>query len=162
MAGAPGQPPLVTVKEVRIPLGVVFGMRGPVRVDGLRVAAVNGGPADNVSAIAERLRGRKSGKADDPGKTEGTEGGGSSSSVPDVIVTDGALEARDHDKHVAVKVASFDAELRPGTKLAVRLRGIHGVLALGEEGQGPSFAADEIDVQTPLAGLRPQASRRCA
>jgi len=156
VAGAPGQPPLVTVKEVRIPLGVVFGMRGPVSVDGLRVAAVNGGPADNVSAIADRLRGRKSGKADGAGnKTEGAEGGGSSSSVPDVVITNGALEARDHDKHVAVKVASFDAELRPGTKLAVRLRGIHGVLALGDEGQGPSFAADEVDVQTPLAGLRP-------
>ena len=68
VAGAPGQPPLLTVKEVRIPLGVVFGMRGPVQVDGLRVAAVNGGPADNVTAIAERLRGRKSGKAGDPGK----------------------------------------------------------------------------------------------
>ena len=155
VAGVPGQPSLLTVKEVRIPLGVVFGMRGPVRVDGLRVAAVNGGPADNVSAIAERLRGRKSDKAGNADKTQGTEGGGSSSSVPDVVVTNGALEARDHDKHVAVKVASFDAELRPGTKLAVRLRGLHGVLALGDEGQGPSFAADEIDVQTPLAGLRP-------
>jgi hypothetical protein len=146
----------VTVKEVRIPLGVVFGMRGPVGVDGLRVAAVNGGPTDNVSAIADRLRGRKSGKADGAGnKTEGADGGGSSSSVPDVVITNGAIEARDHEKHVAVTVASFDAELRPGTKLAVRLRGLHGVLTLGEEGQGPSFAADEIDIQTPLAGLRP-------
>ena len=79
----------------------------------------------------------------------------SSSSVPDVVVTNGALEARDEDKHVAVKVASFDAELRPGTKLAVRLRGVHGELALGDDGQGPSFGADEIDVQTALAGLRP-------
>jgi len=158
VAGAPGQPPLLTVKEVQIPLGVVFGMRGPVRVDGLRVAAVNGGPADNVTTIAERLRGRKSGQAGDPGKdgkSEGAQGGGSSSSVPDVVITNGVIEARDHDKHVAVKVASFDAELRPGTKLAVRLRNIHGVLALGDEGQGPSFAADEVDVQTPLAGLRP-------
>ena len=61
-------------------------MRGPVSVDGLRVAAVNGGPADNVSAIADRLRGRKSGKADGAGnKTEGAEGGGSSSSLPDVV-----------------------------------------------------------------------------
>ena len=95
-------------------------------------------------------------------KPEGTEGGGSSSSVPDVVVTNGALEARDQDKHVAVKVASFDAELRPGTKLAVRLRGVQGVLALGAEGQGPSFGADEIDVQTALAGLRPTGCRRCA
>ena len=37
----------------------------------------------------------------------------------------------------------------------MRLRGVQGELTLGEEGQGPSFGADEIDVQTPLAGLRP-------
>ena len=42
VAGAPGQPPLVTVKEVRIPWGVALGMRGDVRVDGLRIAAVQG------------------------------------------------------------------------------------------------------------------------
>ena len=54
-----------------------------------------------------------------------------------------------------MKIASFDAELRPGTKLAVHLRGVKGELALGDEGQGPSFGADEIDVQTPLAELRP-------
>jgi hypothetical protein len=35
--------------------------------------------------------------------------------VPDVVITDGALEARDETKHVALKIGSFDAELRPGT-----------------------------------------------
>ena len=40
VAGVAGQPPLVTVKEVRIPWGVALGMRGDVRVDGLRSAAV--------------------------------------------------------------------------------------------------------------------------
>jgi hypothetical protein len=153
VAGAPGQPPLVTVKEVRIPWAVALGMHSDVRVDGLRIAAVNGGPADNVSALVERLRGRGKGKAD-AGEGGGA-GSSSSSSVPDVVITNGALDARDEAKHLALKIGSFDAELRPGTKLAVRLRGVRGVVALGAEGEGPSFAADEIDVQTPLAGLKP-------
>jgi len=162
VAGAPGQPPLLTVKQVRIPLGVALGMRSTVRVDGLRIAAVKGGAADNVSAIADKLRGRTKGntkgnvdKADTPDEGAAPGSGASASNVPDVIVSDGALEARDDAKHLTLKIASFDAELRPGTKLAVRLRGVKGVLALGAEGQGPSFSADEMDVQTPLSGLRP-------
>jgi hypothetical protein len=150
--GASGQPPLLTAKEVRIPLGVALGMRSTVEIEGLRIAAVKGGAADNVSAIAEKLHGHGPGKSEKPAGS----GGGSSSSMPDVVITDGALEARDDGKHLAVKIASFDAELRPDTKLAVRLRGVKGELALGEEGQGPSFGADEIDLQTPLAGLRPK------
>jgi hypothetical protein len=149
--GAPGQPPLLTAKEVRIPWGAALGMHSAVRVNGLRVVAVQGGAADNVSTIAERLRGRGPAKTEKP-----AEGGGSSSSVPDVIITDGALEARDEGKHISLKIASFDAELHPGAKLALRLRGVKGELTLGEAGQGPSFAADEIDVQTALAGLRPK------
>src|SRR5437762_754709 len=154
VAGASGQPPLLTVRQARIPLGLVLGLRGEVRVDGLRIGAVQGGSADNVSAIAEKLRGRKHGKGESPDAAAGT-GGSASSKVPDVVITDGALEARDDQKHLAVKVGSFDAELRPGAKLALRLRGVRGVLTLGAEGEGPSFSADEIDGRTPLAGLRP-------
>jgi hypothetical protein len=163
LAGADGQPPLLTVKEVRIPWGAALGMRSEVRVNGLRIAAVQGGAADNVSTIIERLRGR--GKAKAQGSDGASEAGGSSSSpssssssssVPDVVITNGVLEARDEGKHLAVKIASFDAELRPGVKLALHLRGVKGELALGADGQGPSFGAAEIDVLTPLVGLRPK------
>jgi hypothetical protein len=57
IAGAPGQPPLLTVKEVRIPWGAALGMHSDVRIDGLRINAVHGGDADNVSALVDRLRG---------------------------------------------------------------------------------------------------------
>ncbi len=154
IAGASGQPALLTVKQVEIPWGAALGMHSAVRVDGLRIAAVQGGAGDNVSAIVERLRGRGKAKATTTG--EKTEGGGSSTSVPDVVISNGVLEARDDGKHLSLKVASFDAELRPGTKLALRLRGVKGELALGAEGQGPSFGADEVDVQTALSGLRPK------
>src|SRR4029077_18435011 len=33
--------------------------------------------------------------------------------------------------------------------------GLHGVLALGGEGEGPKFGADELDLQSPLEGMRP-------
>jgi hypothetical protein len=156
VAGAPGQPPLLTVKEVRIPWGVAVGMRSDVHVDGLRIAAVQGGAGDNVGAIVERLRGRGGHKAKAAEAPADGGGGGTSSSVPNVVITNGALDARDETKHLQVKVASFDAELRPDAKLAVHLRSLRAVLALGAEGEGPSFSADEIDVQTPLAGLRPK------
>ena len=161
IAGAPGQPPLLTVKEVRIPWGAALGMHSDVRIDGLRINAVHGGDADNVSALVDRLRGRASGKAkaetpEGAAPSGGPSGGApSSSSVPNIVITNGMLEARDETKHVALRIGLFDAELRPGSKLAVRLRGVRGVLTLGAEGEGPSFAAEEIAVQTPLAGLRP-------
>jgi hypothetical protein len=161
VAGASGRPPLLTVKEVRIPWGAALGMHSDVRVDGLRISAVKGGAADNVSEIIDRLRGRSGAKAKakTDAKTDadtGDSGGAPSSSLPDVVITNGSVDARDESKHVALRVGLFEAELRPNTKLAVRLRGIRGVLTLGADGEGPSFAADEIDVQTPLAGLRPK------
>ena len=52
-------------------------------------------------------------------------------------------------------IGSFDGELRPGTRFVLRLRAVRGQLAIGDGGAGPSFGADEIDVQTPLVGLRP-------
>jgi hypothetical protein len=155
VAGAAGQTPLVTVKRARIPLGVAFGMRSAVLIDGLRVNAVQGGAADNVSTIADKLRGRPDKTEKSGGEETAAPPTSPSTRVPDVVITDGTLEARDERKHIALKVGSFDAELRPGTKLAVHLRGVRGVLTLGAEGEGPSFAADEIDAQTPLAGLRP-------
>ena len=114
VAGATGQPPLMTVKEVRIPWGVALGMRGDVRVDGLRIAAVKGGPGDNLSALVDRLRGRSAGKA----KTETPDGGGAGSAgaskIPDVVIADGALDARDETKHLSLKIGSFDARAAAG------------------------------------------------
>src|SRR5262249_42669543 len=96
VAGAAGQAPLLTVKQARRPLGLALGMRGTVLIDGLRIAAVQGGAADNVSAIADKLRGRH-GKAEAASEDGGaaTAPASTSSRVPDVVITDGALDARD-------------------------------------------------------------------
>ena len=59
IAGAPGKPPLMTMRHIRVPLMVALGARGPIRIEGLRIAAVKGGDDDNVSDIIDGLRGGK-------------------------------------------------------------------------------------------------------
>ena len=189
--GAPGGPPLATIARLTIPFGVAFGMRSAVEVEGLRVHAVRGGDDDNVEAILEKVRGRHAGAAGksdtakpeaakpetakpetaqpDTGKpetaqTESTSPGSNRSagpSIPDVIFHDAAIEARDAEKHLQLSVAGLDGELRPGVRLALRMRGVKGGLMLGGEGEGPHFGADELDIETPLTGLMPSGIRHC-
>jgi len=168
IAGAPGKPPLMTMRHIRVPLLVALGGRGPIRIEGLRIAAVKGGDDDNVSDIIDGLRGGKkkgqaadaadgAGAADKPSADSGggAAAGASAAKLPDIVIEDAKLDARDDDKHLSVAVGSFDGELRPGVKFVLRLRAVRGQLAIGDGGAGPSFGADEIDVQTPLVGLRP-------
>jgi hypothetical protein len=171
VAGAPGVRPLVAVGRIVVPYGALVGMRGPVMVSGLQIHAVRGGDGDNVTAILDHLRGRQPGaqpsaekaaeKKPAPAASEPAAGAApaadkaASAKIPDVVITDGALDARDAASHLAVQIPSFDGELHPGQRLAFRLRGLRAVLALGGEGEGPRFGADELDLQTPLEGLRP-------
>ena len=107
----------------------------------LVLAALADEPAHGY-AIVERVRGRGAHKAKPEAEAPEAGSGGTSSKVPNVVITNGALDARDEAKHVRLKVASFDAELRPDMKLALHLRGVHGVLALGAEAaSGPTAAA---------------------
>ncbi len=170
VAGKPGGPPLVSVGRVTVPFGVAFGMRGPVRISGLKISAFRGGDRDNVSALLDHLRGRSrdgtsagdGGKpqvvatpAPSPKPASPPAEAAKASSVPDVVIESGTLEARDHKTRLVVQVASFDGELRPGQRLAFRLRGVSGLFAFGGEGEGPRFGADELDLQTALAGMHP-------
>jgi hypothetical protein len=158
VAGADGQPPLVSVKEIRVPFGIALGMRGPVTIEGLRIFAVHGGDNDNLSGILERLRGRKSkGSSGAEGAAAPSSGSGTSNAgarLPAIVIQGGSLEAREDERDAKVTIAAFDAELQPGNRLAAWLHGVRGGLALGGGG-GPSFGADEIDVQWPLEGTHP-------
>src|SRR6185312_1193052 len=158
-----------------IPFGAALGMRSAIEVAGLRVHAVLGGDDDNLDAILEKMRGRhgESAKPEtakpevakpEVAKTETAKAenaspssnSGSGSNIPDVVFHDAAIEARDTEKHLQLSVAGLDGELRPGVRLALRMRGVKGGLVLGDEGQGPHFGADELDVETPLTGLKPK------
>jgi hypothetical protein len=148
VAGAPGGAPLVTVARVTIPFGVALGMHSAVRVAGLRIDAVRGGDGDNVSAMLANLRRR-----------QGVAGGGPEApggrSLPVVVIESASLEARDEETHLRISIAALDGEVQPGVRLALRMRGLRGGLVLGDGGEGPRFGADELDVQTPLEGMRP-------
>ncbi|HXT95067.1 MAG TPA: biosynthetic peptidoglycan transglycosylase [Polyangia bacterium] len=172
--GAAGGPPLATISRLTIPFGVVLGMRSAIEVEGLRVHAVRGGDDDNLDAVLEKVRGRHAGEAAKPESTKPdsakretakreaqAESTGPSSnrssgrSLPDVVFHDAAIEARDTEKHLQLSIAGLDGELRPGVRLALRMRGVKGGLVLGGEGEGPHFGADELDIETPLDGLKP-------
>jgi hypothetical protein len=162
VAGTPGGRPLVSIGRVSIPFSVAFGMRGPVVLSGLHVYAVRGGPEDNVSALLEHLRGRPGAAKVEPGGPAAPEEGAkppeaaaAPARLPDIEIERGALDARDDKTHLSVHIASFDGELRPGQRLGFRLRGVRGLLALGGEGAGPQFGADELDLQSPLEGMHP-------
>ena len=53
------------MRHIRVPLMVALGGRGPIRIEGLRIAAVKGGDDDNVSDIIDGLRGGKKGQDTD-------------------------------------------------------------------------------------------------
>jgi hypothetical protein len=169
VAGTGGGRPLVSIGRVSVPFSVAFGGRGPVVLSGLHIYAVRGGADDNLTAVLDRLRGRGAAKAEpggakaEPGETAANEPAPAAApqaaaappKLPDIEIERGALEARDEKTHLALHIAAFDGELRPGQRLAFRLRGVRGVLALGGEGEGPRFGADELDLQSPLEGLHP-------
>ena len=171
IAGAPGKPPLMTMRHIRVPLMVALGGRGPIRIEGLRIAAVKGGDDDNVSDIIDGLRGGKKGKdtdivADKADKPAADSGGGASAGasaakLPDIVIEDAKLEARDEDKHLSVAVGSFDGELRPGVKFVLRLRAVRGQLAISDGGAGPSSAPTRLMCRRRSSVCAPPACRRC-
>jgi hypothetical protein len=155
VAGAAAGPPLATIARLTVPFGVALGMSSTVEVAGLKVHAVRGGAEDNLEAILTRLRGRKH-HGDEPAPAEGGSAAPSAAqSLPAITLTDASIEARDEESHLHVAIANLDGEIRPGARLALRMHAVKGGLALGSEGAGPRFGADELDVETPLSGMRP-------
>jgi hypothetical protein len=141
-------PELFSAERVVVPLGLAFGGKGPVRVSGVRAYVVRGGSDDNVTSIIERLRGR--GQA----APSSGEAGGKASPPPGIVIEGARVEVRDRQSGVSVAIDGLDGEVLPGERLALRARGLRGVLALSGD-EGPRFGADEADVQAPLEGLRP-------
>jgi hypothetical protein len=143
IAGTTG-PDLVSIGRVVVPFGVAFGGKGPVRLAELRAGIQRGGPDDNVTAILEKLRGRKGG------------GGGGGSSPPGVVIESASIEAHDHGSGLSVVIDGLDGEIIPNGRLALHARGVHGLLALAGDEQGPRFGAAEVHVEAPLEGQRPK------
>ena len=153
--GAAGGPALATIERLSIPFGVALGLHSTVEVIGLRVHAVRGGDEDNVDAIVANLRGHGHHDAEAPKEGEAPRSDGGGSSLPDITLTGASIEARDEGSHLHLAIASLDGEIHPGARMAFRMHAVKGGLAFGGEGAGPRFGAEELDVETPLAGMRP-------
>ena len=157
--GAAGGPPLATIARLSVPFGAALGLHSTIEVAGLRVHAVRGGDEDNLDAILANLRGHGHHDAEAPKPEaptpEASKSEGASSSLPDIALTGASIEARDEGSHLHIAVASLDGEIHPGARMAFRMHAVKGGLAFGGEGAGPRFGAEELDVETPLAGMRP-------
>jgi hypothetical protein len=157
--GAAGGPPLATIARLTVPFGAALGLHSTVEVTGLRVHAVRGGDGDNVDAILASLRGH--GHHDGEAATDGApkeapkSEGSAAPTLPDIVLTGASIEARDEGSHLHVAIASLDGDIHPGARMAFRMHAVKGGLAFGGEGAGPRFGAEELDVETPLAGMRP-------
>jgi hypothetical protein len=166
VAGAPNGPPLATIARVTVPFGAALGMSSAIEVHGLRVHAVRGGEEDNLDAILTKLRGPKhhggepaqgeAGGSQSPTAATGAPAAApAASSLPAITLTDASIEARDEESHLHLAIADLDGEIRPGARLALRMHAVKGGMALGGDGAGPSFGADDLDLETALAGMRP-------
>ncbi len=157
--GAPGGAPLATIARLSIPFGAALGLHSTIEVTGLRVKAVRGGDEDNVDAILANLHGHGHHGAEGPKpeapKSEAPKPEGAAPSLPDIVLTGASIEARDEGSHLHLAIASLDGEIHPGARMAFRMHAVKGGLAFGGEGAGPRFGAEELDVETPLAGMRP-------
>ncbi len=149
--GSAGGPPLATIERLAIPFGAALGWHSAIEVVGLHVQAVRGGDDDNVETILTTLRGRKN---------QGAAAGSSESAaagprLPDLTLVGASIKVRDEENHAHLEIPSLSGEIRPGQRLALRMHAVKGGLDFGGEGRGPSFGADELDVETPLRGMRP-------
>ncbi len=156
-ASSGASPPLATVARVSVPFGVALGLQSAVTVSGLRVHAVRGGPGDNLGALAGRKTQALAPGASSPAASAPPPASspGRGIALPEIVLDGASIDARDEDRHLLLSIASVDGSLRPGARLALRMHGLTGGLALGGEGEGPRFGADELDIETPLEGLRP-------
>jgi hypothetical protein len=92
VAGADGDRPLLSVDRAVVPFGVALGGRGPIRVSGVRVHVVRGGPTDNVSALIARLRGKG---PKEEAKDEGAPSKAGGRVLPSVAIEGGVVDVRD-------------------------------------------------------------------
>ena len=61
--------------------------------------------------------------------------------LPDIALSNASIEIRDEETRLRLAIPSLSGEIRPGTRLALRMRGVHGGLAFcAEAGAAPASA----------------------
>jgi hypothetical protein len=135
--------PLLTIAKADISFAAAWGS-GTVVLDSPQADIRRGGEADNTSALLARLRRPSArGSGDKP------------SSYPVVIVHHGTLRIQDSKSDLSASVGAFDATWEPSRRFSIAATEVAGKLGARNSENAPSFGAESVTIEGPLAGMRP-------
>jgi hypothetical protein len=133
--------PLLTIARADVPFAAAWGS-GTLTLISPRAEIQRGGPEDNTTTLLARLR-----------KPSGRASSDKPASYPRVVVKQGSLRLDDAKSDLSLAVASFDATWEPSRRFTILASEVKG--RLGAHDNAPSFGAEGVTVEGPLAGMRP-------
>ena len=137
----PKRRPLLTIARAEVPFSAAWGS-GTMILTAPHAEIVHGGPEDNTAELLDRLR-----------KPPARKGGDKPASYPIVVVKRGSLHLEEAKSDLVLSVGSFDATWEPSRRFRIAAAEIEG--KLGGHENAPSFGAESVTVEGPLAGMRP-------
>jgi hypothetical protein len=137
----PKERPLLTIARADVSFAAAWGS-GTLTLISPSVDIHRGGPDDNISALLTR-----------PRKPSVRASGDKPASYPLVVVKQGSLQLEDARSDLSLSVASFDATWEPSRRFTISAVNVEG--KLGANDNAPSFGAEAVTVEGPLAGMRP-------
>jgi len=150
VGGGPGAvPPLARLDVVRVPFAAALFRRGTVTIDGALFDVRRGGDDDNVTAVLNALRAKRTAPA-------GQGGAGHEAQVPALKLTNAKVKLHDGGSGLTVDIEKVNADLAPGSSVQVSAEKLGGLLAVGNAGQGPRFGAGALTIAQALTGLHPR------
>jgi Membrane carboxypeptidase (penicillin-binding protein) len=135
--------PLLTIAKADISFAAAWGS-GTVVLESPRAEIRRGGEADNASALLDRLR-----------RPSARKSGDKPASYPVVIVHHGTLRIQDSKSDLSVSVGGFDATWEPSRRFSITAVDVGGKLGARGSENAPSFGAETVTIEGPLAGMRP-------
>jgi hypothetical protein len=135
--------PLLTIAKADISFAAAWGS-GTVFLDSPHADIRRGGEADNASVLLDRLR-----------KPSGRGGGDKPTSYPVVIIRNGTLSLQDNKSDLSASVGGFDATWEPSRRFSIAAVAVDGKLGARGSENAPSFGAESVTIEGPLAGMRP-------
>jgi hypothetical protein len=133
--------PLLTIARAEVPFSAAWGS-GTLTLVSPRATIVRGGPDDNTAVLLDRLR-----------KSPGRRTGGKPPAYPKVVLQQGSLRLEDTKSDLVLSVGTFDATWEQSRRFAIAASVVDG--KLGNHDNAPTFGADAVTVEGPLAGMRP-------
>ena len=139
----PKASPIVSIANAEISFAAAWGS-GTVTLDSPRIDLRRGGKTDNISAVLDRLR-----------KPSARSSGAKPTSYPVLAVRRGSMAIQDTKSDLSLLVGNFDATWEPSRRFSITATGVDGKLGARGNENAPSFGADAVTIEGPLAGMRP-------